>query len=173
MAEIKAGDKLLPINEGQTLSAFFNISRPTVPLNATIIASTAHYREFTKFDVVVLNVGLAQQAKAGNLLNIYHRSPTVIDDKGQPKYFEDASRYEKLKDSVKRYFDEDNKELRLMPEEKVGELMVFKVYQNVSYALITAAIKPARVGDTTFTRSNAAQSSTADLAKWFETGATP
>jgi len=34
-----------------------------------------------------------------------------------------------------------------MPKEKVGELMVFKVYDTVSYALIVKNQHPIRVGD--------------------------
>lgn len=35
-----------------------------------------------------------------------------------------------------------------MPKEKVGELMVFKVYDQVSYAIVTKTLEPVRVGDT-------------------------
>ena len=34
-----------------------------------------------------------------------------------------------------------------MPKEKVGELIVFKVYDKVSYALITKNQHPIRIGD--------------------------
>jgi hypothetical protein len=34
-----------------------------------------------------------------------------------------------------------------MPREKVGELMVFKVSERTSFAIVTGTKKPIRVGD--------------------------
>jgi hypothetical protein len=34
-----------------------------------------------------------------------------------------------------------------MPREKVGQLMVFKVADRVSFAIVTSTSKPIRVGD--------------------------
>jgi len=34
-----------------------------------------------------------------------------------------------------------------MPQEKVGELMVFKVAEKVSFAIVTQTSRPVRVGD--------------------------
>ncbi|MFT4927172.1 MAG: hypothetical protein ACI8WB_003278 [Phenylobacterium sp.] len=149
-AEVKAGDKVLPANIGQTLPVHFNITKPDVPLDATIIASPQQYRQYSKFDVVVLNVGLSQQAKVGNMLDIYHQSPRVLDMNKKPGYYEDAPRFKKFAGWMTNKINENSQVLRNMPKEKVGQLMIFKVYQNISYALITGTTKPVRKGDTTF-----------------------
>jgi hypothetical protein len=180
LSEIKAGDKVLPINEGQSLPVFFKMAKPQVLIEATIIASPEHYRQFSHYDVVVLNAGLAQQAQVGNLLDIYHQSPLVIDTNKLPKYYDDASTFERFASDIEQddeqYTSEETavaeesavavakteedgddevatpakKMLRHMPKEKIGQLMIFKVYQNISYALIITTSKPAVVGDTTF-----------------------
>ena len=44
--------------------------------------------------------------------------------------------------------DEDGEDTTwVMPKEKVGELMVFKVQDKVSYAIVTKTQRPIRVGD--------------------------
>jgi hypothetical protein len=149
ITEIKAGDKVLPANEGQTLPVFFKITRPDVDLNAIIIASPSNFREYSKFDVVVLNTGSNNQAKVGNVLDIYHRSPTVVNDPNKPRYLEDSSRFAKIIGSMIDPSENGSGALLQMPNEKIGQLMIFKVYEKLSYALVTAAKKPIRIGDTT------------------------
>lgn len=147
--EIKAGDKVLPANEGQMQPVFFKITQPEGAIDATIIASPSQYREYSKYDIVVINKGLNAQAKVGNMLDIYHRSPTVVNDPDDPKYLEDSSRFSKILGSVFGQSTDGSGTVQRMPKEKIGELMIFKVYDNLSYAFVTTAIKPIRVGDTT------------------------
>lgn len=149
ITEIKAGDKVIPANEGQVLPAFFKITKPDASLEATIIASPSNYREYSKYDIVVLNVGLSSQVKVGNMLDIYHRSPSVVNDPDDPKYLEDSSRFEKMKGRVMALSTDGSGRVLQMPREKIGELMIFKVYDKLSYAFVTAASRPIRVGDTT------------------------
>ncbi len=55
--EIKQGDKLLPAAEGQSLPAFFTMRAPEQPIEGSIIDTTADLREFSSWDIVVLNRG--------------------------------------------------------------------------------------------------------------------
>lgn len=145
--EIKQGDFLLPALEGQTLPAFFSLTRPEAGVDGEIIASANKLRESSKLDVVIINRGSSDSLKAGNILDIKRPSPTVIVAEDGVKYREDASRYDKVfSTSIFGEQDENTKEWK-MPSEKVGELMVFKVYDNVSYALIMKTLKPIRIGD--------------------------
>lgn len=176
-SEIKAGDKVLPAIEGQSLPVFFKMSKPDIPLDATIIASPQRYRQFAKYDVVVLNTGLAHQAKVGHILDIYHQSTTVLDLDERPRYYQDASRFQKLEGLIKSGSDEYgiDRVMLDMPKEKIGELMIFKVYRNISYALITTASKPARVGDTTYRSLEkivpaVEEEPTKNLHDWFYSG---
>ena len=147
--EIKAGDKILPANVGQMQPVFFKISEPKGAIDATIIASPSQYREYSKYDIVVINKGHNAEAKVGNMLDIYHRSPTVVNDPDDPKYLEDASRFSKIVGSVFGESTDGTGTVQRMPKEKIGEMMIFKVYDNLSYAFVTTAKRPIRVGDTT------------------------
>lgn len=148
--EIKQGDFLLPAMEGQMLPAYFNMHRPTQAVLGYVIASPSDSREFSTMDVVVLNLGSEQQVEVGHVLDIERQSPRVIDGPRGPRYTEDSSRFEKLMSNANEFFGaepDDGSTVWKMPKEKVGELIVFKVYDNVSYALITKNQHPIRVGD--------------------------
>ncbi len=147
--EIKPHDFLMPAMEGQMLPAYFTMKRPDTTMNGTIIASANELREFSTMDIVVLNLG-ADKVEPGFVLDIQRQSPEVFDGREGPRYREDSSSLEKLISDTNEFFgiesDEDSNVWH-MPKEKVGELMVFKVYDNVSYALIVKNQHPIRVGD--------------------------
>ncbi|MBU1309747.1 MAG: LysM peptidoglycan-binding domain-containing protein [Gammaproteobacteria bacterium] len=138
--EIKQGDRLMPALEGQALPAFFTMRKPDYPVDGLIIDTTSNLREFSKWDIVVLNRGELQNMEAGFMLGIYRNSPLVVDGKDGPVYIEDAN---KLQQTFKN-FGENTIQL---PREKVGELMVFKVSERSSFAIVTKTQRPIRVGD--------------------------
>lgn len=137
--EIRQGDKVLPAYDNQALPAHFVMTKPEQAVDGLIIASTSDLREFAKMDIVVLNRG-QQALKAGHMLGIYRQSPSVVDGRNGPVYLEDATKLQK----VLRDF---GGEALTMPQEKVGELMVFKVSDKVSFAIVTQTSRPVRVGD--------------------------
>jgi hypothetical protein len=119
-------------------------------VQGSVIASPRESREFSTMDVVVLNLGQSQNIEVGHVLDIERQSPKVIDSARGPRYVEDSSRFEKLVSATSELLgseaDEDNTTWE-MPKEKVGEMIVFKVYDKVSYALITQNQYPIRIGD--------------------------
>lgn len=137
--EIKQGDRLMPALEGQALPAFFVMTKPEFAINGSIIDTTSNLREFSKWDIVVLNRGSLQQLKAGHIVGVYRSSPTVIDSPDGPIYVEDAP---KLKKMIKNFG-----QTITLPTEKVGELMIFKVAERTSFAIVTKTQRPLRVGD--------------------------
>lgn len=137
--EIRQGDKVLLAYDNQSLPAFFVMNKPEESIEGRIIATTSDLREFSTFDIVVLNRG-QQALKAGDMLGIYRQSPTVVDGRNGPVYLEDATKLQK----VMRDF---GGEAIIMPREKVGDLMVFQVSEKVSFAIVTNTLRPVRVGD--------------------------
>ncbi|MEO2281428.1 LysM peptidoglycan-binding domain-containing protein [Pseudoalteromonas pernae] len=148
--EINAGDFLMPVSQRQSLPANFTMQRPETDIDGEIIASSNELREFSQMDIVVLNRGVVDELKAGHMLDIRRESPTVVDGRKGPQYKEDASTYEKfmsnIEESIGSEEDENNRTWH-MPKEKVGELMILKVEDRVSYAIITKTMQPIRVGD--------------------------
>lgn len=138
--EIRQGDKLLPAADGQSLPAFFVMKKPEKSIEGVIIDTTSDLREFSKWDIVVLNKGLIDDVAPGHMFSIYRNSPAVVDTKHGPVYLTDASKYEKLTGGI-------DGEVLQMPKEKIGNLMVFKVSDRVSFAIVTGTRQPIRVGD--------------------------
>lgn len=147
--EVKPSDFLMPAMQGNTLPAYFNMQRPEKPVEGNIIASANELREFSTMDIVVLNLG-TEQVEVGHVLDIERQSPNVFEGRNGPRYKEDSNSLEKLVADANEFFgvepDKDSKVWH-MPKEKVGELMIFKVYDDVSYALIVKNQHPIRVGD--------------------------
>lgn len=144
--EIKAGDKLMPAMDGQSLPAFFNLTKPEGNIDATIIGSSNDAREFSRMEVVVLNKGSVDNLKPGNVLNLYRPGGAVFDKDGKTVYLNEAGALAK----IQAEFDnkgEDDQAVWHFPQERVGQVMVFKVYEETSYALIMQTFSPIRLGD--------------------------
>ncbi|NCP66589.1 MAG: LysM peptidoglycan-binding domain-containing protein [Paraglaciecola sp.] len=121
--EVKRGDKLAPTEENQ----------PTViELSAAdtqrgfIIDDLEQHSLLGKFNVVIIDLG-ANAVSLGTVMGIYAQGPAIIDEE-QPKYVGEnnalASAFS-LNENI------------IQPALKVGELVVFKVFDKASYALIT------------------------------------
>lgn len=148
--EIRPGDVLMPLNLNSDFSAHFKMTRPNEMLAGQIIGSANPLSLFGKMSVVVLDLGKDDQILEGHILDIMKQSPTVIEGRHGPRYLEDANRLEKFVKATSELFGTENTEdstVWTMPKEKVGELMVFRVFDKVSYALVTDTKEPVRVGD--------------------------
>jgi len=84
----------------------------------------------------MINRGTEHQVTVGDVMAIKRLSPGIVDTSKGPEYTIETSRWNRL-------LATDYK----MPEESLGELMVFKVYQQASMALILRTDKPARLQD--------------------------
>lgn len=146
--EVRAGDVVKPIREGQDLPAFFRMRPIESDLEGLIIATPSDLAGVSKYGVVVLNKGKRDAVEPGHILRVNRKSPTVVDQGLGPKYQEDATRYEKFVGKVKNLFKSDeDKGIYEMPYERVGQVMVFRVYEEVSYGIITDNSTPVYVGD--------------------------
>lgn len=140
--EVRAGDVVIAVNEGQLLPAFYEMQTvKDKDINARLISSHNLAREFTKFEIVLINKGINDNVEMGDVLAINRQSPAVIETKDGPVYEEDASSWYRLTQpnaSDKRV---------TMPIEKIGHLMVFKVMDRTSYAIILNTKKSVRLED--------------------------
>lgn len=146
--EVRASDIVLPIREGQDLPAFFKMRPIENDLMGNIIATPSDIAGVSKYDVVVINKGFMHDVAPGHIFEITRQSPTVVDQGLGPKYQEDASSYERFVGKVKNLFkSEQDKGIYDMPFEAVGQIMLFKVYERVSYGIVTQNDQPIYVGD--------------------------
>ncbi|MCP4985911.1 MAG: LysM peptidoglycan-binding domain-containing protein [Colwellia sp.] len=134
--EIHAGNYVVPVNDGQLLPAVFSMKSANESLRGSIVKATSNGREFAKLEVVMINRGIDHDVTVGDVMAIKRTSPSVVDIGNGPAYTSETSRWNKITGSAYK-----------MPEEQLGELMVFKVYQKASMALILHTDKPARIND--------------------------
>lgn len=114
------GDILLPMQDG-SLQAFFQ-PRPVVkPVEASIMEVVGGVFNAGKLDVVMLDIGKNDDIDAGSVFGVYKDGIRVVDPK-------------------------TNRRVTL-PAELGGNLMVFRSFDSVSYALILSAAVPLNVGD--------------------------
>ena len=117
--EISLGDRLIP-EAGAKVPRYFP-SAPAHPVSARIIAKMSDYPELLVGQAVIVDQGREAGLSDGNLLRIERT-------RGDTKNAVTGKSF-------------------ALPPQKVGEVMVFRVFPTVSYAVITMATHGILVGD--------------------------
>jgi LysM repeat protein len=118
--EVVIGDRLLATEDRQVIANFMP-SAPPEDIYGRTIAVLGGVTQIGQYDVVVLNQGNRDGVKEGNVLAIYKQGDAIVDRVTRQK-------------------------VRL-PSERAGLLMLFRVFEKVSYGLILKASRPLSVGD--------------------------
>lgn len=137
--EIRSGNVVMPINEGQLLPSFFTMQTADESIRGMIVKSSSDGREFGKLEVIMINRGSDDMVKVGDILSIKRQSPAIVETRNGPEYKKTASRWARMSTNDEAEYN--------MPEESLGHVMVFKVYENASMALIMRTSKPIRLQD--------------------------
>lgn len=137
--EVRAGAIVKPVNEGQLLPAFFTMQGADQSISGEIIKSSNGNREFGKLEVVFIDQGDKQGIKQGDILSVKRLSPGIVETADGPVYTKDASRWNRLA-------AESSSDYK-MPKEPIGNIMIFKVFDHISMALILSSEKPLRLRD--------------------------
>lgn len=137
--EILSGNFVVPVHEGQMLPSIFTMQAVDKDFRGTIIKAASDNREFGKLEVVMINKGQDDEVAVGDVMTIKRLSPGVVETSSGPKYTKEASRWNRMLVS-------DGSDYK-MPEEPLGQLMVFKVYPQASMGLILRTHKPIRMHD--------------------------
>jgi nucleoid-associated protein YgaU len=118
--EIRPGDRLVPIEEKAPLS-YYTPHAPDRHVSGWILLAPRGVRDVGRFDVVIVSGGERDGLEEGHVLKaMFHRGTR--------------------KDPV-------TGEEFMIPDEVSGLMMVFKVFEKLSYALIMEATRAISVGD--------------------------
>jgi len=120
--EVLIGDRLYPIDQTH-MAASFSPQAPKTTIKGKIIAVMNGVTEIGQHNVVVLNRGDRNNLRAGDVLAIY-RAGRVIKDPA-----------------------DENGDAITLPDVRAGELMVFRTFPKVSYALVMHATSPIHTMD--------------------------
>ncbi len=132
--EILIGDRLLP--EEDPISEKFIPHAPEHDINGKIISVVDGVSQIGQYQIVVLNQGASDGLEAGHVLSIHESGRFVRDT---------IARDYNLRTGVRH--QGSSEEVVELPEERIGELMVFRTFERVSYALTMHLERPAHLYD--------------------------
>ena len=119
--EIGVGDRLVPITHQELIS--YVPHRPDKNVEGRIVAVYGGVASVGSGDIVTLNRGSKDGLEIGDVLAVLRDGQTIVD--------RTVSGHEKVK----------------LPDEDVGHLFVFRVFEGISYGLLVSASGPVKVGD--------------------------
>lgn len=118
--EVRIGDRLL-VNEDRRLTTSFVPSSPEQEIEGKMISVDGGVTQIGQYDVVAINRGSRENLEAGNVMAVLKAGNMVRDPV-------------------------TNETIEL-PSERAGLLMIFQVYEKMSYGLILQASRSLSVGD--------------------------
>ena len=118
--DVREQDRILNANERKMQSVFYPVA-PDEAIDARVIRFFDRLNSVARNDVVVLNKGLRDGLKEGNVLDLFGKGEVVRD--------------RQLGDNV------------ALPAEKTGSLVIFRVFDKVSYGLIMESTRPIYMND--------------------------
>ncbi|MGL5948751.1 MAG: LysM peptidoglycan-binding domain-containing protein [Aeromonas sp.] len=127
LREVRQGDILLPLPAEDDLPVQFSPAAAPPLTGAYVVQFNNRASGGGKYDVVLINRGAREQLKPGDVLSIARPAADVVLRGQTPSYRDTASRYERVFDSASGL---------PLPETPIGQLMLFKVYDKLSYGLI-------------------------------------
>ena len=132
--DVRVGDRLVPVEaQPYDLQFFPHPPRQQAKYGRLTVMSVAdRFTTGGTRDVIAISGGAREGIDNGTVFSLWRRGDSVSD---------------RVKDGLDR--DEDvtlfENKVRL-PDEFAGHAMVFRTFDNVSYALVMSSIKPVRVG---------------------------
>ena len=121
--ESQKGDRLLPLSDDDINENFMPHS-PRTKVDAAIISVVDGVVQIGQNQLVVIDAGSREKIDVGTVLAVYTRGKVVSDDVSPERG-----------DTVK------------LPDERSGTLMVFRVFEKVSFALVMDATSPLHLHD--------------------------
>jgi hypothetical protein len=118
--QVKEGDRLLT-TENRQMIARYQPKAPDEYVDGFIISVPGGVTQIGQYSMIVINKGTRDGISEGSILDIMKRGEVVRD--------------RTVKEKVR------------LPSEKGGQLMVFRAYEKLSYALVVKATRALNVGD--------------------------
>ncbi len=166
--EVMPGDRLVPITSEFQQDQFVPHA-PERPIRARIIAVVDGVTQIGQFQTVVLNVGKQDGMSSGHVLAIYQDGADVVDEFAanpklmvpepsayielDPEKQDGVDGFTRSADRVVRKIEEmltpEDESFRnvKLPDEKAGVVMVVRLFDRISYALVMEAERAMHIDD--------------------------
>lgn len=132
--EVKAGDYVLPIDTYVHPAQFQPHAMNNMPEGMEVIALTQTSYGSGHYHIVAINAGKNQGVELGHVFSAFREGKMVQDGVKTPS------------DSWAAFKDDDRGKVQL-PDQYSGHIMVFRVFDEVSYAMIMDGDRPVREFD--------------------------
>ncbi|MFC7005257.1 LysM peptidoglycan-binding domain-containing protein [Bowmanella sp. JS7-9] len=132
--EANRGDRIMPAPPMHTDKVLGLV--PANQQRGHVIGSVENHTLMGKYDVVALDMG-SSDVVPGTVFGIYKQGPAIKRD-DKPQYVDDGNKTDKLISTITSDTEQ--------PALKIGEVVVFKVFDNSSYALIIKANQSVKRG---------------------------
>jgi hypothetical protein len=132
--EIKVGDRLLFREQARIDSTIFP-TEPAEDLVGRIISFQGVETMASQLDTVVVDLGTVDNLAIGDILSIQHESTTMVDLVEREK----MSFSERMKNVFKKAGTVE------LPGKEIGTLLVYRTFENLSYAVILSSTEPAQL----------------------------
>ena len=168
--ELLGGDRLFPIAD-EEINSNFMPRAPSGNVNGQIISVVNGVSQIGQYQIVVVNLGQSDGIKTGHVMAVYQRGELVEDLYATPASGEDmamngsdSAPTREGKNELERFYiavddmvvdgynrltgeSGSGKRTVRLPDERAGTVMVFRPYENFSYALVMEATRAMHVND--------------------------
>ena len=171
--EVLKGDRLLGVSE-DTINSHFYPKPPDTSVEGKIISVVEGVTQIGQGQVVVLNVGTSDGVAVGDVVAVYQAGDLIQDPlqdeqaRVRDSYVEFDPERQGGIDGLSMAADRTVRDLQSLlletyekfanpgvkpnryinlPEERAGLLMVFQLYDRVSYALVVDAVRAIHIND--------------------------
>jgi len=132
--EVSKGDLILPIQE-LNYDAYFQPKAATInDDNIRVVALSNAYFKSGKWQVIALSRGSINGISTGDVFDVNRPAQVIRDEVMHPK------------NDLKTFFKPSLGKVTL-PEEHVANVMVFKTFDHISYAIIVDGNRPVQLLD--------------------------
>lgn len=133
--EIRVGDRLL-IREQSRIDATIFPTEPSADLSGRIIAFLGNESLASQLDTVVINLGLNDNLVIGDVLSIQIPGGRMVDEVERSRMT--------FRERLRAMWNRDQLQL---PGKEVGTLLVYKTFEQLSYAVIISSTEPATLNN--------------------------
>lgn len=126
--EIRAGDRVMPLDEAPYDPYYYPHAPQSVPANARVIAFADAMDAAGSRQVVALSIGAKDGVDNGQTFAMFEPGETIHDDVASSSWRRGTG------------------EQVTLPDEFVGHVMVFRTFDRVSYGLVMDGLRPVHRG---------------------------
>ncbi len=132
--EVMAGDRILPLDSYEYEDTFFPRAMADIPDHARVLTVSEAFYGVGHYQIVAINLGTEDGVEPGHVFSAFRPGSVIRDNQRYPRMSRAAF------ESPERVHVE-------LPEEYAGQLMIFRPFDRISYALVLDGTRAIRIDD--------------------------